>query len=77
MGEIIAIAAGGALGALSRACLYWIGSSIEIIGLQWGQIIANISGSFLAGICFAYFNAMSLEWRSFIVVGFLGSFTTM
>ena len=76
---IFAIAAGGALGALSRYAI--IQASIVLWGsnFPFGTIIVNIMGCFFLGILIAFFLSMdsySQELRSFLTVGFLGSMTT-
>ncbi len=79
MKVIIAIAAGGALGALARHFVsgqitHWLGT-----GFPWGILAANVAGSFAMGILV---EAMALVWspsqelRAFLTVGFLGAFTT-
>lgn len=79
MNTLLAIAAGGALGALSRYGVsllmhHWLGR-----GFPWGTLTANGVGSLLIGF-FAVLLVDRLatgpEWRALILVGFLGSFTT-
>ncbi|MEM9468739.1 MAG: CrcB family protein [Pseudomonadota bacterium] len=73
MGIFLSIAAGGAIGALSRYGLNILFSGFYTI------VFVNILGSFLMGIAFAYFNALEVfneQLRLFIVVGILSSFTT-
>jgi CrcB protein len=76
---ILAIAAGGAFGAVSRHYFaaqvsHWLGS-----GFPWGILTANILGSFLMGVLV---ETMALAWsppaelRAFLIVGGLGAFTT-
>ena len=79
MNSILAIAAGGALGALSRygvniAAMKALGS-----GFPYATLAVNVLGSFAIGLCIALFAHV---WqppetlRLFIVTGFLGAFTT-
>ncbi len=76
---ILAIAAGGALGSVSRYLiavrLYsWLGLS-----LPYGTLTVNILGSFLLGVILALVEergALGPETRSFITIGFLGGMTT-
>lgn len=45
----------------------------------WGTFVANMAGSFIIGIVFAFAekgNVMSSEWRMFLAVGICGGFTT-
>ena len=79
MKMILIIAAGGALGAVARHLVNnqvtaWFGD-----GFPWGILTANVAGSFAMGVLAG---ASELAWspsqevRTFIVVGFLGAFTT-
>ena len=73
------IAAGGALGAVSRWGVNMGLSSLFKQPFPYGIMTINIIGSFLMGLCVAYFlkNAtLSNEIKMFLTVGFLGSFTT-
>ena len=79
MVNFIAVAIGGALGAVTR---YGIGvwmSNKWIYSFPWHTFLINISGSFLLG----FFNGLFLdkipvspELRIALTVGFLGAFTT-
>ena len=77
--QILAIAGGGALGALGR---FWMSNGIyRLLGrdLPWGTLAVNILGSFLMGLLFILFiERMSVgpELRAAVLVGFLGAFTT-
>jgi CrcB protein len=79
MSQILAIAAGGALGAISR---FWVSAGIyRLLGrdLPWGTFTVNVLGSFLMGALFVLFLerlATGPEVRSAVLVGFLGAFTT-
>jgi len=76
---LIFIAAGGAVGALSR-----YGASLGVYtlfgrGFPYGTLFVNVAGSFLMGVLsILLLERLSLgpEWRAAILVGFLGSFTT-
>jgi CrcB protein len=76
---ILAIAAGGAVGALARHYVnaqisHWFGD-----GFPWGILVANVAGSFAMGVLA---ESLALVWspsqamRAFLVVGLLGAFTT-
>lgn len=75
----LAIAFGGALGAVARFTLshqtyIWLGRDFA-----WGTLAVNLIGSFMIGLLtILLINkfAVSAEWRAFLIVGFLGSFTT-
>ncbi|MDA1370694.1 MAG: fluoride efflux transporter CrcB [Proteobacteria bacterium] len=75
----LAIAFGGAIGALSR---YWLSSAVEKFngtGFPLGTFMVNLLGSFLIGIVFILFAekfSLSDQWRPLIVIGFLGAMTT-
>jgi len=74
-----AIAMGGALGAMSRFAVSH--HVYQIFGREfaWGTLSVNIIGSFIMGFAAVLLVeklAVSTEWRAFIMVGFLGAFTT-
>ena len=76
--RILLVAAGGALGSVFR---YILSSAIPIwLGriFLWGTFTVNVIGSFIIGIAWAFFEGHSLmaNTRLFIIVGFLGGFTT-
>lgn len=79
MSKYIAVAIGGALGALAR---YWVAN---VVGARFdtkfpfSTLVINLSGSFIAGL----FLTLALErvnlhpnWRLAVAVGFLGAYTT-
>lgn len=76
---ILAIAAGGAFGAVARhfvaaQAAAWFGSAFPI-----GTLTVNVLGSFIMGVLI---ETMALSWsvsnelRGFLTVGALGAFTT-
>ena len=76
---LLSVALGGAIGASGR---YLVGSYVTTwfgIGTPWPTFSVNILGSFVLGVFVA---VAALVWspseqlRAFIVVGFLGGFTT-
>ena len=77
--QILAIAGGGALGALGR---FWMSQGVyRLFGrdFPWGTLAVNTLGSFLMGLLFVLFLdrlATGPELRSAVLVGFLGAFTT-
>ena len=80
MNQLIAIALGGGCGAVVRflisSGLYqWLGR-----GLPYGTLVVNVIGSFLIGLLTEALIlqrlSFSLEYRSAILVGFIGAFTT-
>ena len=76
---ILAIAAGGALGAVGR---HYVSASVMRLvgaGFPWGTLTVNILGSFLMGVLIELMAQrlnIGLEMRAFLTVGFLGAFTT-
>ena len=79
MNTYIAIAIGGAFGAISR---YWVSESMEKVngtGFPLGTFTVNLLGSFLIGVLFVIFAEkleLAHEWRPLLVIGFLGAMTT-
>ncbi|MBO6783723.1 MAG: fluoride efflux transporter CrcB [Alphaproteobacteria bacterium] len=79
MNMVLAIAAGGALGAVGRhfvnvAMGSWLGS-----GFPWGTLTVNIVGSLGMGVLIhmlAVSWTVAPEMRALLTVGFLGAFTT-
>jgi len=76
---ILSIAVGGAVGAVGRYLTmvgfgHWVGHSFP-----YGTLVINIIGSLILG---AVIEVIALTWspseafRSFLVIGMLGSFTT-
>lgn len=76
---VIAIAAGGALGAVGRHFLdKWI-TLVVGSGFPWGILTINAVGCFAMGVlieAMALVWSPSLEMRAFLIVGFLGGLTT-
>lgn len=77
--QVLAIAAGGALGALFR---FWVSNGVHGIAgrsFPYGTLTVNVVGSLLIGILYVVFNEridVSPYWRALIMVGVLGAFTT-
>lgn len=78
MQQLIFIALGGACGALAR-----YGLSVHVHRLwshAWplGTLLINVGGSLCIGVIFALLEraAVHPDWRSVLMVGFLGAFTT-
>ena len=75
----IAVAGGGAVGAVmrhgvSRAAMKLLGPNFP-----WGTLIANVAGSFLMGaliVWLAHREPNPPALRAFLAVGVLGAFTT-
>ncbi len=76
---IIAVASGGALGAVSRMLLNGLINRHIPHTLPFGTLGVNLLGSLLIGVMFALFHlnsTLSPHIKSFIVTGFLGALTT-
>lgn len=70
----IAVAAGGALGALSRFAVY---RTVET-GFPWATFIVNIVGCCLASfLMFKYGIYADGPMKTMVFTGFFGAFTTM
>jgi fluoride exporter len=77
--QILAVAAGGAVGAVLRWLL--AGSIQRMAGgaFPWGTFAVNALGSFLIGFLFVYLVERSSAgelWRLALTVGMLGALTT-
>ena len=75
----LAVAIGGALGALSRYAVTAHLMPAEAGRIPTGTLLVNVLGSFLMGVFFVLIferGLMTPEWRSVITAGFLGAFTT-
>lgn len=79
MYQLLAIAGGGAVGALMR---FWVSGAVyNALGraFPYGTLTVNVLGSFIMGVLSILMVerlASSPEARAFILVGFLGAFTT-
>lgn len=79
MNQVVAIAVGGALGALSR---YWVVGLVTRLferSFPYGTLAVNILGSFLIGIGYIVIVErlhVASEWHAILMVGFIGAFTT-
>lgn len=79
MNIVVAIAAGGAVGAVLR---HFLNAGIaQLFGTQfpWGIMAINVFGSFIMGCLIGYFallGAVPQEAKAFLTVGLLGAFTT-
>jgi CrcB protein len=79
MKQLIAIAAGGSVGALLR---YWVANGIyDVLGRSFphGTLLVNVSGCLLMGLLTELLLQrfpLASEWRAAVLVGFLGAYTT-
>lgn len=79
MNTFVAVAIGGALGAVSRYSFGLV--AIALIGnrFPWATLGVNVVGSFLIGLAAVLIGDRMLDgelWRPLIIVGFLCAFTT-
>ena len=76
---MLAVAVGGACGALLR---WWIAQGVYALlgrGFPFGTLVVNVSGSLAMGVVYVVFFErydIAPEWRAALVVGLLGAFTT-
>lgn len=79
MKVLLAIAAGGAAGAVGRYLVMILAGKALGTGFPYGTLIVNVAGCFFLG---GLIETMALQWsvgevqRAFLVIGVLGSFTT-
>ncbi len=79
MKQMLAVALGGALGAMMR---FWVSGAVQRhVGgaFPWGTLFVNVLGSFLLGFLFVWLLERSTVGelaRLLITVGFFGAFTT-
>lgn len=79
MKEILAVAAGGTVGAVARYLVYVAAGRLLGPDFPFGTLIVNILGSFAMG---ALVESIALTWsvrpetQLFLMVGVLGAFTT-
>jgi len=77
--NILAIAIGGATGAVLR---FWVSHLTHALlgrDYPYGTLTVNVVGSFLMGLLFLLLTErleLGPAWRSLILVGLLGAFTT-
>ena len=74
----LAVGFGAALGAWLRWGLgLWLNAGDYPVPL--GTLAANLGGGFVIGVAVAFFQAnlaLPIEWRLFLITGFLGGLTT-
>ena len=78
MQHLVFIAVGGACGALARYGLSTHAHNLWASAWPLGTLVINASGSLLIGVVFVMLERAALhpDWRSVLMVGFLGAFTT-
>lgn len=79
MKQILGIALGGAIGTLFR---YWVSTAVHSVvsrDFPYGTLLINVSGSLFMGFLYVLLVerlAVGVEWRSAILIGVLGGYTT-
>jgi len=79
MNQLLAIAGGGALGALLR---YWVSSATYALtgnAFPYGTLLVNVAGSLMMGFLYIWLLQRMLAGsalRAFLLIGLLGAFTT-
>jgi CrcB protein len=79
MRQLLAIAAGGGVGALLR---YWVSTGTHAIlgrGFPYGTLTVNVLGSLLMGFLYVWLLDRIVTGpvvRAFLLIGLLGGFTT-
>tara|TARA_S200000501_G_scaffold73703_1_gene65624 strand:+ start:1782 stop:2162 length:381 start_codon:yes stop_codon:yes gene_type:complete len=79
MKVLLAVAIGGAIGAIARFQLSQSFIKSFSGDFIYNILVANIVGCFLMGVCYEFMNLkmnVGVEWRAFFMVGVLGAFTT-
>lgn len=79
MKMVLAIAAGGAVGAVARHAVMSAIFHATGPGFPWGTLAVNVLGSFLLGCMAEYFalrGAVPQPVQALLVVGMMGAFTT-
>ena len=79
MNMMLAVASGGAIGALLRYYSHLGITHLWDDGFPWATFLVNVFGSFLLGVCvvvFSSFEHLQSELRVFLMIGLLGAFTT-
>jgi CrcB protein len=77
--QVLAIAAGGALGAVLR---FWVSNGVYAAlgrSFPFGTLAVNVIGSMVMGFLYVVMIdrlASGAEWRAFALIGLLGAFTT-
>jgi CrcB protein len=73
------IALGGALGAVGRYAFSNAVNQVWSLSFPLATLLVNVLGSFVMGVMFVVIvdqQHLTAEWRSVLMVGMLGAFTT-
>ncbi len=75
----LAVAMGGALGAMGRFAVNALVFPVAGLRFPLGTMVVNVGGSMLMGVLYVIIVERGLlpgEWRNFLMIGVLGGFTT-
>lgn len=72
----LAIAFGGAMGAMTRYGAHVAFTHITKLDGFWGTLVINVIGSFIMGALASFWCHDTQLARAFVAIGFLGSFST-
>ncbi len=76
-GIILAVGAGGFLGAISRFVIATFVQKLTGPSFPYGTLAVNILGSFIIGYLFLFFEqTVSPTQKAILITGFLGALTT-
>ncbi|MEA3243509.1 MAG: fluoride efflux transporter CrcB, partial [Pseudomonadota bacterium] len=79
MNQVLAIAGGGAVGAVLR---YWVSYGVYALtgrGFPYGTLVVNVLGSLVMGFLYIWLLERmpgGVAMRAFLLIGLLGAFTT-
>ncbi len=76
---LLIVGTGGFIGSVLRYLVQVYVEKGLVSTFPWGTFVANIAGSFIIGIVFAFAEKgsfLNAEWRMFLAVGICGGFTT-
>ncbi|MCG6961960.1 MAG: fluoride efflux transporter CrcB [Acidobacteria bacterium] len=79
--RLVAVALGGAVGAVARYALSgWVSAATRSSPFPYGTLSVNVAGAALLGLVMGATTAgrlmISPSWRAFLTIGLLGAFTT-
>jgi len=79
LASILVVALGGSIGAVARYSMVVFTQTMLGARFPYGTLLVNSIGSFLAGLLMVFVMERisdSEVWRLFLMVGFLGAYTT-
>ncbi|MFP5304586.1 MAG: fluoride efflux transporter CrcB [Gammaproteobacteria bacterium] len=79
MTQWLAVAVGGALGAVARFAVARVSTTLLGPAFPFGTLLVNVLGSFVAGLLYVRLIEQGIAdggLRALLIVGFLGAFTT-